>query len=172
MGKRDKPESDGLVALVIDLQWPFLIKMPDERKQNELIDATYNVVKYCREEEIPTIAVHIFGGRRTIRRIRREVVGNRYNRVLSKEKDDAFSNPALLRQLQRWDAQTLILMGIYSSKCVYRTALSAVDRGFEIMTSPELLGDNRGDGQLGMLKWYQEKTLYFPTMDSLLSALR
>lgn len=74
-------------------------------------------------------------------------------KVVYKRFDNAFRKTGLERLLGEYSASKVVMMGVNSSVCVEETAQAALWRGFEVVTSPDLLSD--------CCRWTLKKSLEF-----------
>ena len=140
-----------LGVLLIDMQELFIDGVPNI---TDLISSQIKVLKKCAKHDIPVIAVEAS----TISKIpaldepliysyptldELLIYFNKVPRrdIQSKKELNGFSNERLGKQLRSWKVEDLFLMGIYASGCVHLTALGAIEEGFKIFTSGDVLGD-------------------------------
>lgn len=128
-------------ALVIDMQEDFLI---GTYQKERMISSQLEVLEFFVMYGLPVALTEFKGNKSTIKPIIEKLNRCEKKAYISKEEDDSFSNPKLLRKLKKWDISNLILMGVNANSCVKQTTYSALRNEFKIMTSPNLISDGYG----------------------------
>jgi len=67
--------------------------------------------------------------------------------VISKEKDDGFSNPVLDLYLKEKDVKNVIICGLLSNCCVKETALGAQEKGYRVYIATDAVFPDLTDAQ-------------------------
>jgi len=60
--------------------------------------------------------------------------------VFAKSRADAFSNPELDRFLRSRSIDHLVLAGVFADRCVYYTAVGAMNRGYKVQVVADAIG--------------------------------
>lgn len=165
MEEKTKKEINNLAVLIIDMQKSFL----DEPELKDLIPQQIEVIRFCRQKSIPVILVEyrVFG--RTVMKLRKEVCPSLTSRV-TKRYDDAFYETRLKKVLSSMGITNLLLAGVYAGGCVYETAAHAIEEGFQVLTSCDLIA-GYCDTPLHNEAWYQENGKYFLNYQDVLSLI-
>jgi nicotinamidase-related amidase len=156
-----------LAVLLIDMQQSFIkdVSVPERKK---LIKTHIDIIRYCNEQNIPLIHVEYAGQGKTVPQIRK--VLNETNTIyISKSAPDVFSENGLgdiiRKELNR---NTLFLMGLYASECVYSSGWGAKELGFEVITSNDVIADHADTTYYTSIKrnssletFYKEKDIKF-----------
>lgn len=156
--------TDGLAVLLIDMQDPFIW---DNEEVEEIIPNQINVLKFCKEKQIPVIFIEYYEEGETIPRLSEVVKDFPKFQTIQKITDDPFESSRLLSTLKELQATKLLLMGVTAGFCIFDTASTAIEKGYEVITSDTLITDwdriyneNRF-GKDQVEKWYMENTTYF-----------
>ena len=78
----------------------------------------------------------------TIKIISSEIDVGARSVIVEKELGDAFTSSEFNLQVENRRLKNLLFMGCYASVCVWATAQSAVERGYTIASSSELISDS------------------------------
>lgn len=144
-------------VLLIDMQ-PYFIDT-DEKK--DLIPKQVSVLN--ASHDIPVIVVEYDGKGRTEDQLNEVIRANHRNNhyTIIKSSDDAFTEAGLSKVLKEVQAKSLVLMGINACACVFRTAKSAVKKGYRIFISEDLIAGYcyRCDEE-ERRAWYREHSVY------------
>ncbi len=130
-----------LAVLLIDMQPRFTRNVRDVDK---IIPNQQSVLQYCAEKDVPVVLIEYAVKENCCTLQDLVVYWREVPRKYRIEKDnmDAFINTNLDDCLKNWNAEQLLLMGIYAGQCVMETALSALQKDFKIITAYDLIGDN------------------------------
>ena len=132
-------------VLLIDMQELFLKDILEEHRKL-IVSSQLEVLTYCAETDIPVIVVEykLIVPEKTIECLLDKVQSVPRNRTAIKITDNAMlsGKPNVRRFLRGFDADYLVLMGIYASGCVFSTALTALDKEYKISTSGDLISDD------------------------------
>lgn len=146
----------GVAVLVIDMQQSFLNGIDDDMV-NVLIDNQIKVLRFCAEHDIPVAVLEFQGEGLTLNVLQWEINRVSRYRVFIKLQDDGFSNPELTSCFVGWSVDALILMGVNAGACVRETAIGALNNGFAIATSSQLISSY--DRNLH-IEWFKKKGGY------------
>jgi len=130
----------GYALLVIDMQRYFVSHLAPEEAARE-IPNQIEVIRAAQRNDIPVFVLQYLGCGPTIEPLMDVISGSEYHLVI-KAADDGFPYTNLDELLKEGGVGTLVLAGINASFCVLSTARGAVERGYDIVTSPEIIGDS------------------------------
>jgi len=149
-----KRNATGKIAVVlIDMQVRFVPNVREDRKPS-LIDSQKKILAYCAEHDVPVCIVEFAGYGETISDLHEILKKIPRTKIVEKYEDDAFSNPELKQTLSTWGVNTLLLMGINADYCVKKTAASAIQNKFRILTAPSLISGQRKHSKDDSIEWY------------------
>jgi len=134
---RQQSRFESLAVLLIDMQDGFL----DSLEKKLLVPNQIQVLKFCKEKEIPVMVFEYKRFGRTTSSLVMELKNIPRKNVYWFEKtdNDAFSVSDFYFLLKRKKITKLLLMGINAAFCVFDTAKTAIRVGFTIMTSEDLI---------------------------------
>lgn len=143
---------NGLAIILIDMQDGFFIKRPDNqeylRSQRELIQTQLRLLQWAKRHAVPVLVFEYedFGSTTSALKRAVEDLGPGRYYFMAKSKDGGFDNWRLpfttpRSILKRWGAKNLIVTGINGPYCVQQTVRGALEKGFNVMTSPDLIGN-------------------------------
>ena len=143
-------DNSDLAILLIDMQQNFLNSV--YLGIDKLIKTQIKVLKKVSEADIPLVVLEYatsFGKehQKTIPKLQK--VGDKFNRkrTIMKRYGSGFNSTGLEIQLKEWKIKEVFLMGVYGSVCVYSTALGAVENGFLISTSSDVISNESDCGE-------------------------
>lgn len=145
-------------VLIIDMQRDFMWHMW-QATVHRVVARQIALIQLCEREGIPLFVAELrresFG--RSIPELRDAAsIASRSTKVYEFEKreNDAFSCREFSRELEGTGRKQLLLTGMNANFCVRATAAAAKEHGYEVVTSCDLMLQNRG---LRMdLKWYRD----------------
>ena len=130
-----------IAVLLIDMQRSFF-KNIDESEKGKLIESQLEVIQYCHSQDIPIIHIEYRNQGRTIPEIK-HALKQTSKIYISKSAPDAFSTDSLERTIRnKLHRNTLFLMGVYASECVYSSGWGAKELGFEVISSQDVIADS------------------------------
>ena len=144
---------DELVVILIDMQHLF-IKNLKRKNRKRIIANQIFVIRWCVQENIPIVVLEYRGWGETINVLTKELEKVRNMIIITKPYDNGFSYTDLKCILNKRNAKNLFLMGINASACVKRTARGAVEEGFSIITSDDVIDGKHNDDN--SIPWYRE----------------
>lgn len=147
----------GLTVLLIDMQYGFLGHSEDRK----IIPHQIAILKFCKQTNTPTILIEYGAGflGKTIcplLSIAEKIPAYRY---VQKSQDCAFSAPMLEDLLKEFETSKILLMGVRADLCIYKTAQQAIMRGYEVLTSSNLISGYKFNEEK-IIDWYQKNTTY------------
>ena len=147
--------------LLIDMQDDFLEDIDAREKERE-IPNMLRVLEYAGDHKIPLIVLEYKGHEPTIKELRQKIDSLPTTVIyITKLDDSGFYNTGLEARLKNLRINNLVLMGINATGCVMRTAESALNHGFRIFTSLDLIAqpsswvDDQDEGKEGSV-WYKK----------------
>ncbi|HLC81968.1 MAG TPA: isochorismatase family cysteine hydrolase [Candidatus Nanoarchaeia archaeon] len=152
-----------LGILLIDMQDDFLQEISEAEKARE-IPRIIKVLNYAGNRRIPIVILEYDGNGQTIDVLRREIISLRTDvRYIVKSSDDGFYQTSLADHLKQLQVKDLILMGINATGCVKTTGAGALNHGFSIITSRDVIAqppswvDDQKDEGIEGARWYQRE---------------
>lgn len=144
-----------LVPLLIDMQ-SLILKHVPEYEQTKIIDNQIGVLGACSLMDVPLVVLelnpHLLG--ETIESLKYQVKQVPRHIYVRRRYNDSFRDTDLDHQLKQFLATHLLLMGINASYCVKETAMSALERDYNIVTSEGLIGDATYRRKYGSMLWF------------------
>lgn len=128
-------ERTGIV--LIDMQ-PVLLKQAE--RKNTLIG---NQLKLLKEYyNLPIIGVETNPNKngRTKSKLRK-IINVSNGTIIQKNKQSAFESPRFIEEVEKRKLKNLLINGIYSSCCIYKTAKDAISRGINVGINNALISD-------------------------------
>lgn len=154
--------TEGIAALIIDMQ-PFFLDDIETRKKNDMISAQKYLVAICRYYKIPLVFLEYTECGKTITNLTSPAKYVPKTKSIKKNHDNGFEDTDLESYLIDYHTKTVILAGVDASLCVKDTARGALDAGFEIATSEELIADPAKFYESPSV-WYQKNGVYEDTV--------
>lgn len=160
-----------IVALIIDLQSPFLYQVED---RNSFVSSQKELISFCKGKGIPVALIEYFAYGETDVEIVEHLHGCFFKTFIKKQ-DDSFSSFDFQMWLEKMKIKNLIISGLFKSACVYKTAKTAVSRGYGIITSKEITEDSNfydgivltEDYKRSMMNWYRNNGVLFDSLEEL-----
>ena len=147
-----------VIPVLIDMQEKF-INCLREGGGHEILIHQVDVICFCAKYDIPLVVLRFNGMGPTLPDLQKEIKKIPRTRDFVKKNQSGFGNIRLGKQLKKWGANTLLLMGIYEDNCVKQTAKDAIKKGFKIATSPQLIS-GPDYPEYDNLLWYKEKGIF------------
>ncbi len=160
------PEKNNVAVLLIDMQ-EFFLKRLTTSNRDRIIFNQSKVLDFCLKKHIPVFVLN-YKGRGELIKTLREKLGSRCIEI-AKEFNSGFRKTNLEVLLQNIKVKELLLMGINASACVQDNAISALNRGYKIITSGAVIASSskRDECLVTSRKWYPRKGLYFTDVTTL-----
>jgi len=161
------------VVIVVDMQDFFLDKFTND-KRNILIKNQSKVIDFCINQKIPLIFLEYKDRGATTQLLSQTSGDSPHVEIVTKDSNGGFTNTNLDEILKNKGAKEVILMGINASGCVQDTAIGALNRGYKILTSADVIASaTKRDGNLTTSKkWYSQKGLFFESVDDLVGYIK
>jgi len=141
-------------AILVDMQKDFVCDLRRGDLERIVPNQLY-VIKRCNEMKIPIIVLEYFDFGKTIRRLRRKIVKNKKHTFILKYHDSGFINTELNETLVSLNAKCIFIMGINAAFCVKDTARDAVNYGYEIITSADVISGMPDHPRDDNIRWYR-----------------
>jgi len=126
-------------VILIDMQDKLLENINREEVYTE-IQNQIEVITYAQEHNIPIFLLEFEGLGKTNGKLKDALSKSPYETIVKLE-NNGFINTTLDIMLQQKAIKELILMGAYASACVLSTANGAIENGYKIATSKEVILD-------------------------------
>jgi len=118
----------------------FIKELSEEEKKRE-IPYQLDVLDYCKTNNIPVFVLEYSGCGETTNVLKEKVDSLPIKEYVAKTYDNGFIETSLEYKLKERSIEAVILMGVNASACVRLTAEGALNAGFKIMTSKDLIAD-------------------------------
>lgn len=155
-----------LSILLIDIQNVFVDHLRMGAKER-IIPKQIEILKKCEENHIPIYVIELDAPDfpKEIMELNSQVdeaLKNIQGKVLViKKSDNAFTGTRLEEMLTEQNITHLLLMGVNAQGCVLDTAKTAIDKGFKIITSSDLIAGQPTDREDDCAPWFKENGVYF-----------
>ncbi len=155
-----QPSNSGYVGtaiLLIDMQ-PYFTRRVSNIETIE-VPNMLRVLEHAGENKIPVVVLEYEGNGSTIGALKAKVDALPTSKAyVSKSYDNGFANTDLRYRLRCMGTTEVVLMGINASACVKATATGALNKGFGILTSLDLIADSYYCGNLDHRSgdWYRK----------------
>jgi nicotinamidase-related amidase len=162
--------SPELVVLLIDMQKTFV----NNKEKKALIPRQIEILRACKNAGVPLIVVEYKDEGETLEPIKKEFAEFESIHKITKPLDDAFVGTMLEDLLQKIGAQKLLVMGVNACKCVYDTVSHAIQLGYEVALSNDLIaGYCNGPGCEPEFRqdWYRKNTHFFENHTEILGLM-
>lgn len=161
MGK--KVTLSNTCAVLIDMQKDFIFNKPNKLK---LIPSQVSILRFCVSNRIPIVIFEYVGYGNTAPEIKEAVKGKPGAHVycLNKKYDDAFYKTELNKILVAHNTKNILIMGVNAGFCVYETTKSALENGYSVTTSKDLIAGYRSKinkSPCSNVLWYKKNTIFF-----------
>ncbi|MBS3169893.1 cysteine hydrolase [Candidatus Woesearchaeota archaeon] len=172
----EQQQKNKTAVLLIDMQDYFLKDVAEAELEKE-IPHQIAVLRYAQQHGLPIYVLELErpqndDRKETTQRLKMVLNDGHYRTIIKREKN-GFQKTNLESLLSRGGVEQLVLMGVYASFCVQSTARGAIERGYSIITSPELIADAaEAEGYYESIDWYERKGKVFATHEKLLEYLK
>lgn len=164
------------VLIIVDMQDFFLQHFSPATKK-ELIENQLKIIDLCIKNNLPIVALEykcrgVFRGE-TINVLKKRIAKAQSVTII-KERNSGFTQTNLEEVLKNLKVKNIILMGVNANGCVQDTAIGAIHRGYQVITSFGIMASaSRKDMCLSKKNedWFIKNTFYFENLESLLRSL-
>ncbi|MDP3989830.1 MAG: isochorismatase family protein [archaeon] len=160
---------DNIAVLLIDMQEGFTEYIPTDYF-NKLIRAQRSVINYLGNNDIPLVVLEykpIYYGE-TDSALLDAINCVQKTIFISKKSKSGFKQTNLRRILSCFNRKNLYLMGVYADQCVKATAQDAINDGYNIATSGDVISEV--NGRLSTT-WFEENGLFTKTYKGMIQRL-
>lgn len=155
----------GHALIVVDMQQYFLDIVRGQELQEE-IPYQIEVIQAAQRNNVPVFVLEFEGAGSTITELMDVVDDNGYELII-KSHADGFRETSLDSMLRAHNVDSVILAGVYADACVQATANGALERGYSIITSPEIIEGVMGFDISKTDEWYKKHGAWFESHDGL-----
>lgn len=158
--------------LLIDMQGPFLENVGAEEKEEE-IPYQIEVLNAAKRNNIPLFVIEYEGMGSTIDELM-DVISTSDYTFVTKPDNNGFRDTNLDDLLKEKGVHSLTLMGIFASACVRSTAKGALERGYDILTSTDVIADSDSHyswEENESADWYAENGTLFENHEQIVNYL-
>jgi hypothetical protein len=161
-------------VFLIDMQPLFLENIDKEELRNE-IPNQIEVLKYAQRNKIPIFVLEYGNsGGGTIQELNDVLSKSNYELIIKNE-NNGFEGTSLNSKLEEYGIKEVILMGVNSCSCVKDTAIGALDNGYGIVTSPDVIAESEGVEKFfktgECIDWYTENGMVLENYSDLIEYL-
>jgi isochorismate hydrolase len=148
-------------VLLIDMQKCFLDKLYSH-DVNSIVLSQRDMISHCKKYGVPFFNIEYKSCGKTIFGVRKFAKEIENYKTIVKKEDDAFCNTKLDFYLKKFNVNSVFLMGVNMSACVLRTARSALNNGYRIAISSDVVADERNNYfmQEGSLSFYKQNGIF------------
>lgn len=161
--------------VIVDMQ-NFFLKNSINKDVDSVINNQRKVIDFFNKNNSPIVFLEYQdekNSRGCVLPVLSKKAKNKY--TIKKLSNGGFTNTDLNKILKDLKIKKIVLVGINANGCVQDTAIGAIRRGYEIISSEDLMAniyfDNLGLSRNNK-KWYQENTKFFEKYNTLLKYLK
>ncbi len=160
-------------VLVIDMQEKYL-RFVSEQKRKTIVKSQIDLLNECVIQDIPAVLVEYENNGETINGIFGAWSKVPVKNLIIKPTENAFCKTRLERILDDWNTEEVIIAGVETSVCVYRTAIGAIAGRYKIATSKDLISDPEGTHSIQeqVFDYFKIKGKMFDTNQELMNYLK
>jgi nicotinamidase-related amidase len=136
--------NNGLAIMLIDMQRDFVPKKLFPEDEQALYESHSKIIQeLCINRNIPLINVLYAGSGPVVPNTKKYLDMCKILKTHIKSSPNAFeSGSRLYSNLKQMQIDTLFIMGVNASACVYDSAISATkDKGFKVITADDVIAD-------------------------------
>lgn len=150
-----------LGVILVDMQAEFLEKI-DSIEIRTQIAAQIDVLEACISSDIPLAVLEFKHYGQTDAALRPYIKATPRHAYFTKHYDDGFTNRKLEPKLRAWGVDSVCMMGVSAAFCVKKTAESALERGFRIVTARQLIASQtyRQEEFRKCIPWFEANGTY------------
>ncbi len=150
-------------VVLIDVQ-PWFMNRLNKETRKHFLKSIDTALRFCGKIGLPLIVVENPRFGETVCELRdaiHEITHVEY--IKDKSEDCAFYRTALEKKLRRLCTRKILLTGLFLNCCVFDTARTGLNRGFEILTARNLMATVQGSCVSEHLEWYQRIGVLYDT---------
>ncbi len=151
-------KKENLAVLLIDMQKKFVRNLR-EKEAERIIPNQIHIIQLCKKENIPFFVLELdkddYG--ETISELKEEISQLEQGMVtfIQKTSNSGFKNTDLEILLKNREIKKIFFMGINADYCVHATASDALKKGFEIVTSNDVISGQDHHSRNNSIDWYK-----------------
>jgi len=153
--KKDKDSKGKIAVILIDMQKSFVDRLR-RGEAKRIIPKQLTVLERCNKLGIPVIVLELrkseFG--ETVEVLIKKAKKNSNFYLIAKSYDDGFIETELHSHLRSLKIKKLFLMGINADYCVRETGKGAIDKGYKIITSEEVIAGQTDHSNDNSIPWF------------------
>ena len=151
-----------LAVLLIDMQDGFILGDPVKLS---IIPSQISVLRFSKENNIPVIIFNYEKYGETTEALNEEIkkMGTKNLYFFIKKRNDAFSVLGFDSILKEKGVTKLFIMGINAGFCIYSTAKTAIEKGYKIITSADVIAGYTSEFRTTECpgrSWYEENGIF------------
>ncbi len=169
--------NQGLAVILIDMQYGFYERggVTGTEGLENLVANQVKLLDWAKQEGIPVLVFEYRNYKETDIRLIEAIEGN-ISKILTKNYDNGFtgiSREEAIETLKQWKVDTVIVAGINGQYCVRGTAEGAMEAGFEVISSSEIVGNiNQNPPIFPNDTWYFQGKKSFIVFNELLDIIQ
>ena len=183
--KQIQKKKNKTAILLIDMQDCYLGEEDvDHQEISKMIQRHIEILKYAQSNNLPIYVLEYgstykdpeycrvcesFG--QTTKLLQKVLNEGDYTLII-KNRHSGFDITGLDSFLKNDEISELVLMGVYASVCVLATGQDAVQKNYKIITSPEIIEDNKHWKENESIDWYNKNGLVFNDYLDLINYLK
>ena len=140
-------------VILIDMQEEFVPRLR-RGGLKKILPGQLVVLKHCEQHDIPTVILEYHECGKTIPTLSKIIQKIPRHTHIEKTTNSGFNDTELESQLNHWGSKRLLLMGINAQFCVRATARDAIQLGYKIITSHNLISGQSGHEKDDCIDWY------------------
>lgn len=160
------PKKDEVAFILVDIQEKFL---PVIHKIETVIDNTNKLVKAASILKVPLIVTEQYprGLGRTVDSIDLDAE----QEVIEKISFDCFGCDGFTEELEKLQAKSLVIFGIEAHVCVLKTALGAIDAGYEAHVVADAVSSRTAENKILALERLRQSGVFIVSTEMILFQL-
>lgn len=138
---KSKSESThhNLAILIVDMQPEYYLAF-EKYEQKIILNSQLEVLQYAINRNIAIIRIEMEHETSTIYPLRKKLLESERVEIIQKNYQNAFKKTDLEKILKKESINELFVTGLFPKICAYLTALGAINAGFKVSTSPDVIG--------------------------------
>lgn len=170
-----KANNNGFAVILVDMQEGFYKRggVTGTQGLNDLVQKDKELLEWATNNDIPVLVLEYEDYGQTDPKLMSVLEGYTYS-VIEKNRDGGFygkSKNAVIKQLNDWKVDSIIIAGINGAYCVKSTAIGAIQNGFDVMTSSDIVGNiNQNPPLYPNATWFfgNNKFVVFESLDQII----
>ena len=149
-----------LAVVLVDMQGAYVEDLSPSARMQIVFYQTV-VLRYCADNNVPVVVLELTPSvnETTIEDLRKALLPIPRVTTIQKRFSDGFITRRLDPQLKRWDTDSLLVVGVNASECVWATAKRALNKGYEVITGVNLMADfPKCETTEEGMRWHKENT--------------